>query len=133
MAFVDPVRDQDGRNVLTCTPEWLTNDAPATKCLACLSESELMMLLLYVFMYAFGEQGDLAGVLDASKCFDCLSDKQKLQAVVASVAWYILEDDLTADEVREIIKCFVCVPPGKIKGALVRYICRYMNVLQNPS
>lgn len=106
-----------------CTPEYVLNLSP---CLDCLSESELMALLLYLWAWLNYDEADLPGLLNEAKCWDCMSDKQKLQAAIATMANAF---HLNATTVADAVKCMPCAKPGQVKAAIVYSICKYFHTL----
>lgn len=111
--------------ITSLTPQHNLDHAP---CLECASESELMMILLWLFAYLNGQQGDLPALLETTKCWDCssLSDKKLLQAVIAGIA---TSRSLDASTLLDDVKCMPCARPGQIKGALAYSIIKYFNTL----
>jgi hypothetical protein len=112
-----------------CTPEGLIRDS--YPCFECLSESELLAVLLLSINELLGTYDlpeELSDLFADSACFTCLSDKQKLQAVVSGMAAKAYErTDKTMEEIRDEAKCMLCASPGAIKAALVLMLCNLTN------
>jgi len=91
------------------------------KCLSCLSESDLLKVMLVVLADAstsgYTLPGDTAQLLEDSACWACLSDKQLLQAQVSALAEDI-ETGTTLEEFRNKIKCLLCAQPKQIRAAV---------------
>lgn len=107
-----------------CTPSSLLENY---KCFECLSTSELMAVLVIAINEYLGEYNlpeDLGSLMQDSACYTCLSDKQKFQAFVSAVSQLAYGNtEKTIAEVRDEIKCLLCAPPDKIKGALLMLLC----------
>lgn len=118
----------------TCTPSALLEDY---KCLACLSEKELLAVLVLVANQLIGTYNlpeELDDLFSDSACFTCLSDKQKFQAIISAMSTVAYErSGKTIDEVRDEIKCMLCAPPGVLKGAAVLLLCQLTNGITPPS
>lgn len=85
-----------------------------------------MILLLYMLAYINNDDSDLAGLLEESNCWTCMSDKQKLEAAIGSMANAYL---LSAQDIANAVKCMPCAQPGQIKAAIAYSICKYFNQL----
>lgn len=111
-----------------CTP---SANLSTYKCLACLSTTELLMLLVVILADAGGTYtlpDDLSTLMQDAACWGCLSDKQLLQASVSALAQDI-EADATLDEIRAKIACLKCANPGQIKSAIAMLICQNSSTL----
>lgn len=106
-----------------CTPNALLDNFP---CFQCLSEKELLAVL--VLALATGNGNDLSTDLDAlmqnSACNACMTDKQMLEAVTALFANYYLTEGFTIADIRDDIKCLLCVDPKRLKAMLTYLICQ---------
>lgn len=112
----------------TCTPNGLLEDY---KCFSCLSESELLAVLVLVANELTGTYtlpDELDDLFSDSACFNCLSDKQKLQAIISGMSTVAYErSEKTIDQIRDEIKCMLCAPPGLLKAAAVLLLCNLTN------
>lgn len=113
-------------NVQIVTPPNIAK-TPPFPCVQCLSETELMLALLFLFAdledYALGTPGELARLDKDAACFSCWSDKQKMQAIVSGMA-LATDNFLTEDSLAESLKCLRCLAPGKVKGMLTYLIVK---------
>lgn len=101
-------------------------------CLACLSEKELLAVLaqsLAVLNRYDLSAGDLPTLLEDSACISCLSDKQLLQALVGIIGGYA-DSELSIADIREDVKCLLCVPPQKVRALIVYLACIYFTPVQ---
>lgn len=112
---------------LTCTPHGLMNTYP---CFKCLSISQLTAVIALT-AYALNHSGDytLANMIDAGKCFACLSDHQKLEAIAASmvglaIAYGYFDD---GEAVTQAAECLTCLDPSVVKGIVVGEECTLIN------
>lgn len=99
-----------------------------TPCMKCMSQSELLILFLYMMAYLNSDSDDLPGLLETSKCWDCssLSDTDLLRAVLNVMANAF---NLNATEIAAAVKCMPCARPGQIKGAIAYSIAKYFTSL----
>lgn len=107
----------------TCTPNDILDEAP---CLSCLSLHELMAVLVYLLSVLEGTYtlpAQLSALLDASACHKCTSDKQKLEGIDAILASELTQE--TVEQLRDRIRCMVCLDPDSLKAAAIYLICRY--------
>lgn len=95
-------------------------------CLQCLNESELIALLVLMMSEESGYTlpQDTNKLLNDSACLTCLSDKQLLQSLVALAANDMLDQDTTANQLREKMKCLVCASRKQLYAAIVYLICK---------
>lgn len=111
---------------IACTPAGLIGDVP---CLACLSEKELLMVLVAVL--AIGDNytlpTDTNKLLKDSACFTCLSDKQLFQALVRAVANKYIGSTFTEAEGQAAIKCLRCANEKQLKAAVVYLTCELFS------
>lgn len=106
---------------ITCTPADLLE---TYSCLQCLSEKELLAVLVLALSDNAGET--VTETLENSACYTCLSDKQKVQAITAIFGDTFLSR-YTVTEIRENIKCLLCATPAQMKAALVYLLCQYFE------
>ena len=108
------------------TPTDLVNASP---CLNCLSQKQLLAVLVFLWKYrTFERDGTtIAEISDASACWNCTSTKQKLVGMVSLWADVILggEGDPTIDEIKEDIKCLDCASESQLLGMLLYLVCYY--------
>lgn len=112
-----------GNPVGTCTPSELIDTNP---CFQCLSEKELLAVLVFVFVTA--NQSNIAQALVDSACFTCMSKKQMLQAVVSILANTYLSGQ-TIDEIKQEMKCLECASDNQLRAALLQQFCAYWQSL----
>lgn len=103
----------------TWTPRTLVGDTP---CLQCLSEKELLAILLYIFAYL--NSHTITEALEGSPCFMCLSKKQQLHGLVDVLSEKFLSEVSVPTIIQEI-KCLECAPEPQIIAALLREIAVY--------
>lgn len=109
--------------IANCTPAEVVNRYP---CLHCLSTSDLLALLAYLWMAANSKQGDLATVLEDATCFDCISEKQKLEGEIAIMIDALLNNEnITPASVMEIVRCMACLPKSKKESIILSMQCEY--------
>lgn len=110
---------------LTCTRDGVLEDY---KCLACLSEKELLAVAVYALAWGQGYDlpGDINQIIRDSACFECLSDKQLAQAMaMIPVKFYM--DDATVPAVAQDVSCLTCATPKQLKAALAYLLCITAN------
>lgn len=98
-------------------------------CLECFSQNELWLVLLYVMSANTAydvTQGHLDELQEAAKCLDTLSDKQMFQSVVAMLI-DAFELDLTADDLRDKIKCLKCADPKTVREMILWLTYQWLN------
>lgn len=113
-------------DALTCTPSGLANAIP---CLQCLSEQELMDVLVFILASAAGYSlpTDTNKVMSDSACFTCLNDKQLMQAAITAIGYEYLERNFTEAEGAAAIKCLRCANPKQLKAAVVYLLCKLFS------
>lgn len=111
----------------TCTPSSLLASNP---CLNCLSEQELLAVIVAIFAAALDKT--IPEVMQDSACFTCLSDKQILQALITIMGNEILGESTTPAEVVDQMHCLVCVDKHKLMAAILQLICNNWNALFCP-
>lgn len=92
-------------------------------CFACLSELQLMMVLLITLNWYEEVYETTEEMLQDSACFTCLSDKQMLQGVVSSLVTIAARYGYTAEQAIEDIKCLQCATPKQVKAAIAKLMC----------
>jgi hypothetical protein len=102
-------------------------------CLSCLSESELLKLMIVVLNDYIGTLRDsinpydlpseLSDLMSDSACYGCLSDKQMLQAVVVMFASLTYDDTKNVQDIVDDMHCLICADPKQTKSALLRLLC----------
>lgn len=98
-------------------------------CLACLSETELTAVLTQSLAVATGYDlsgSDLTTLLEDSACIACMSKSQMLRALVGLVGGFA-DRSMTVDEIRDDVKCLVCVDPGRVRALLLYLVCVYIQ------
>lgn len=110
-----------------CTPANLMDTYP---CLKCMSKSDLRLMLLwlmtYLSSYDLSEAGALDQLLEDSACFTCLSDKQRLQAMVAVIG-DAFGKEFTSETFLADTKCLRCLKPGQVDAAIVYLLCQWFQ------
>lgn len=94
----------------------------AKPCLSCLSEHELMAVLVL----ALAQKNDtyannLPKLMTDSVCYTCMSKKQLLEAFTAMVVNQALNGKTTSQLVA-LTKCIRCAKPQQLRAALVYLI-----------
>lgn len=108
-----------GQPTGTCTPSELIATNP---CFECLSEKELLAVLVFVFVTA--NRSNIAQALVDSACFTCMSKKQMLQSLVSLLANTYLSGQ-TIDQIKEEMKCLECASDNQLRAALLQQFCTY--------
>lgn len=117
-------------DVITCTPDDLLANQP---CLACLSTRELLAILALLLCKINGADPDadcsVETLASEAKCFNCMSDHQMLEAIVALVAQFAIDNDyLEADTgLRQDAECLVCADPKTVRSIILKQICDGIN------
>lgn len=101
-----------------CTPDSLLKSTP---CVACLSEHELLAVIVGILSLAASKT--VAEAMSDSACFTCLSDKQLLQALVVKIGNDALGEEHTVSEVVDQFHCLVCATPKQLKAAIIQLLC----------
>jgi hypothetical protein len=109
----------------TCSPEALIADTP---CFQCLSQSELLMVIVLALMEAnnFTVADDLQTLLETTACANCSPDGQRLQAIAAVLANTFLTRD-TIEQIKTDGACLPCMQPGQLKSLIVYLFCLYFT------
>lgn len=81
------------------------------------------MLAVLVAILAMTVNKTVAEVMADSACFNCMSKKQMLQALVTIFGNELLGENATAQEVIDEMHCLVCVDEHKLMAALLQLIC----------
>ena len=106
----------------TCTPNSLLKLAP---CLACLSDHELLALLVYAMAQESSTYANsTANVVKDSNCLTCMSKKQLLQAMVSLIGFEFLRG-MSVATARNKIKCLTCLSDHRLEAAFVYLLCDY--------
>ena len=94
----------------------------ASPCLICLSEHDLLAIIVVALAQASQTYADdTALLLKDSVCYTCLSKKQMLVGFTAMVANQGL-NGLTQSEIMEKIKCLQCASPQQLRAAFLYLI-----------
>lgn len=111
-----------------CTPQALAEIAP---CFRCLSETQLRMVFMFLWAILDGYDlpEDLDQLVEDSKCFTCLSQKQILEQKVAILADFLGATDLLSgqESVIEDMRCFPCLSQRQIDAAILFLICDFLT------
>lgn len=112
------------------------------KCLACLSQSQLMQLLIVVLndylttlrgSEAYDLPSDTLHLLQDSACYTCLTDTQMLQIIVLFFGYLAYQDEVSIETLRDKIKCLLCDNPQQSKAAIMRLLCLLTESLALPA
>lgn len=100
-------------------------------CLQCLNKSELLAVLVYVLATLNGKDvtTDLSTMMDDSACYNCLTEKQMLEGLIASLATNVIPAETTVTQMREYVKCLTCVDPNRIRALLLNEWTTYTATL----
>lgn len=101
-----------------CTPSSLLASTP---CLKCLSEHELLAVLVGIL--ALQANKTVATIMEESACFRCMSKKEMLQAIVTIAGNDFLGDANTAQDVIDEYHCLVCATDLQLRAALLKLLC----------
>ena len=100
-------------------------------CFSCLSDTELMAVLIYVLSELNGKDiaTDLPEMMDDSACYNCLVEKQMFQGMLAALAVKVLPDGVTVNQLRNITKCLNCVDPNRMRALALNEWTTYLETL----
>lgn len=101
-----------------CTPSSLIASTP---CLACLSEKEMLAVIVGILSIAAGKTQPEA--IEESACFTCLSNKQLLQSLVTLLGNDLLGEGTSAQDVVEQMHCLVCASEKQLLAAILKLLC----------
>jgi len=109
----------------TCDREWLLESFP---CSACLSDKELLAAIVYALGVLTGvddSNGEtLHGSLEETACIACMTQKQMKQSVLQMMV-SSFGPTFTVDELRDKIKCMMCLDDNKLRALGIRNLCRF--------
>lgn len=103
----------------TCTPSSMLESTP---CVACLSEHEMLAVIVGILSLAAGKT--VASAMEDSACFTCMSDKQLLQALVVKLGNDVLGERYTVQEVVDQFHCLVCATDKQLKASIMQLLCQ---------
>jgi hypothetical protein len=107
-----------------CTPSSLIAAVP---CLACLSDNEMLAVLVGIL--ATAADVDQTTLLTSSACYTCLSKKQMLQALVTIAGSDLLGPENTPDTILEQVKCLrQCSNEKQLLAALLSLLCNNIKL-----
>lgn len=98
-------------------------------CIACLSESQMWAVIaLALCKFNAGDPNaecDPAVLLADAACLTCLSEKQMLQAVVALIVNWGVDNGFIVSEtnLRGDVACMLCLTPRQIKAIVLKLLC----------
>ncbi len=110
------------------------------KCLPCLSESQLKMLLVVVlndYLTVLNESSvytlpdDIAKLIKDGACYSCFSQTQLLQIILilaANVAYS--GNEMMVGNLIDKGKCLPCASPDQVNGALMRLLCQISDLTE---
>lgn len=117
----------------TCTPNGLLGEYP---CFSCLSQTEMLAVFILIANELLGTYtlpAEVDTLLEDSACFNCISDKQKFQAIISTMAQVAYaRSEKSMDDIRDEIKCLLCAPPGLLKAAAVLMLCQLTDGITPP-
>ena len=90
-------------------------------CLPCLSVHEMLAALVGIMALAAGKT--VPQVMESSKCWKCLNEKQILQAVVTIFGNQLLGARHTPADVAALTNCLKCVSDKELLAALSQLLC----------
>jgi hypothetical protein len=103
-----------------CTPSSLLASTP---CLKCLSEHELLAVLVGIL--AMDAETDIPTLMEDSACFTCMTKKEMLQALVTIFGNDILGEAHSAQDVVDEYHCLVCATDLQLRSALIKLLCDF--------
>lgn len=106
-----------------CTPSSLLDSSP---CLKCLSEKELLGVILAIIVSALGTT--VAQALEDSKCFTCLSKKQMLQSLTTVLGNDLLGERYSQDAILADLACLRCSNETQLRAAILYLLCNDLTV-----
>lgn len=106
-----------------CTPSSLLASTP---CLKCLSEHEMIAVIVALMALAAGKT--IPEVMSDGACFTCLSDKEMLQALVTKLGNDLLGERYTVQDVIDTYHCLVCAPDKQLRAAILQMLCADFTV-----
>lgn len=110
-----------------------------TPCLACLSESQLKMVLVVVLndylttlrgSAAYTLPGHLGDLIKDGACYTCFSKKQLLQILVLFAGYLAYSSESTLPSIVAKGKCLPCGKTGQAESAAMRLLCQITSELQ---
>ena len=101
-----------------CTALELAHKYP---CLRCLSNKQLLAVLLYALTQLM--ETTVAEALACSACLNCMGKKDKLVALVAIIGEVGLGEDFDIAEMKEQIKCLECSSENQLLSAILYIMC----------
>lgn len=125
MAVISEFQPLATPNAYACTPKSLLDSTP---CLKCLSEHELLAVLVGILAIQAGK--DVPTVMDESACFRCMSKKETLQAMVTIAGNGLLGEGRSAADVVESYHCLVCANDVQLRAALLKLLCNLTFTVQ---
>lgn len=108
---------------MACDPTTLAAIRPR---LQALSDQELKVLRMILWANAAGYTfpTDQATLIANSQQQAAMSEKEQLRAEVALMA-VVYQNSATVDQLRAMVKCALCLPPGKVKAIETLAKCEY--------
>lgn len=110
-------------NSFVCTPSSLLASTP---CLKCLSEHEMLAVIVGILAIGVGKTN--AEAMSDSACFTCMSRKQMLQAIVTILGNQLLGDEHTPQEVVDTYHCLVCATDTQLLAAILQMLCSDVSI-----
>lgn len=114
--------NDSGLHAFTCTPSSLLASTP---CLACVSEKEMLAVLVGIF--AISEGHTIADVMKDSACFTCMSKKQMLHGLTTLLGSEILGERTSVAEVKDTIRCLECASKHQLLAAILYLLCHSLE------
>lgn len=119
---------------IACVPPSVT--LAQYPCLACLSEKDLLAVLVYSMAQVTNENADpdvnysanMPRLLADSACWMCLSKKQMLQALVGMMANLFVAGKTVA-QLRDAIKCMQCGSQKQLQAAFMFLFCTEFQIV----
>jgi len=106
----------------TCVP---SESLKEIKCLKCLSQSQLAMVIMLALAASahYSLPDDLNKLMRDSACYTCLSDKQLLQVIASVLAEHELAN-YTMEQIQAMASCSKCANIKQIKAAITYLMCK---------
>jgi hypothetical protein len=119
-----PIVETPTEDTLSCDK----NVIKTVPCLACMSKTELMAVLVWMLAVNNGYSlpADTNTILKKSACMACLTEHQLLEAFITILGFELLQNETGASsisDVRKQIKCLLCANPQQLKAAIVFLAC----------
>lgn len=99
-------------------------------CLNCLSESQLEMLLLYMWAYVWSLEDSIVDLLSNATDGQNISRSDFLRMEIAIMARSLLSDDVTVNDLIDDVKCLPCARSDVIRATILKLKCEYWQLAE---